>query len=59
MYASDVHLSGMYWLSAIIGKMLSTALSEVLDSGALDEAYHATKMILSEIAKKLYRFVSG
>jgi predicted TIM-barrel fold metal-dependent hydrolase len=58
MYASDVHLPDMYWLTAIIGKkMLATALSKVVDSGALDEdeAYEAAKMILSENVKRLYR----
>jgi predicted TIM-barrel fold metal-dependent hydrolase len=58
MYASDVHLPDMYWLTAVIGKkMLGTALSQVVDSGALDEdeAYKAARMILSENAKRLYK----
>jgi len=57
MYASDVHLPDMYWLTAIIGKeMLSQALSQVVNSGAFDEdeAYKAAEMILWENTKKLY-----
>jgi predicted TIM-barrel fold metal-dependent hydrolase len=57
MYASDVHLPDMYWLTAIIGKeMLSQALSQIVKSGAFDEdeAYKAAEKILWQNTKKLY-----
>jgi predicted TIM-barrel fold metal-dependent hydrolase len=58
MYASDVHLPDMYWLSATIGKsMLSQALTQIVDTGALteDEAYKAARLILTDNAKALYK----
>jgi predicted TIM-barrel fold metal-dependent hydrolase len=58
MYASDVHLPDMYWLSAKIGKsMLGQALSHIVDADVLteDEAYRAGQCILSENAREFYR----
>ena len=58
MYASDVHLPDMYWLSAKIGKtMLGQALSQIVDAGALteEEAYNGGELILTENAKRLFK----
>jgi hypothetical protein len=58
MYASDVHLPDMYWLSAKIGKsMLGQALSQIVESGVLteDEAYEAAQLILTENAKRFFK----
>jgi len=58
MYASDVHLPDMYWLSAKIGKsMLGQALSQIVDSGVLteDEAYKAAELILTGNAKRFFK----
>lgn len=58
MYASDVYLPEMYWLSAKIGKrMVGEALSKIVDLNILteDEAYKAAESILSGNAKRLYR----
>ena len=59
MYASDVHLPDMYWLSAIIGKrMLGHAFDQIVDAGVLgeDEAYNAAELILFGNAKRFYGF---
>ncbi len=58
MYASDVHLPDMYWLSAKIGKsMLGQSLSQVVDAGVLteNEAYDAAKLILTENARRFFK----
>jgi predicted TIM-barrel fold metal-dependent hydrolase len=58
MYASDVHLPEMYWLSAKIGKsMLSQALSQIVNVGVLteDEAHKAAQRILKDNAKEFYK----